>query len=614
MGGNRIGRITPSGVVTEFSAGISASASPYAIAAGADGNLWFTEAGPDRIGRITTAGVITEYPMTAGATPYGITDGPDGNVWFAEGGGNRIGRITPAGVVTEFSAGISSGAYPQYITAGPDGNLWFTELGGNRIGRITTAGVVTEFSAGISAGANPYGITAGPDGNVWFTEIGGNRIGRITMNGTITEFSAGISAPSYAIIAGPDGNLWFMENGQNRIGRITPAGVVTEFNSSNVLAADITSGPDGNLWFTVSGHNEIGQIMISSLAVQGVTLSKTSPFSAQVGSASTPQSVTLSNTGNASLNIASIVANGDFAQSNGCGPTLASGSSCTISVTFTPTAAGPDIGNLTITSDAAGSPQLVSLSGTGLAVPVIAPTSTTTTISTTTTTQAPTTTTASITSTTAVQTTTTTVASNTTTTLPGSSATLNFIAGWNLVGNSSSESLDAATAFGDASKVTSVWKWLPASANWAFYTPTVADGGAAYAASKNYDVLTTINGGEGFWVNAKAAFTAQLPSGTAETTAWFKSMPLGWNLIAIGDNQTPSQFNQLLSASPPAPGVIPLNVTSLWAWDSVQKNWYFYAPSLDSAGTLSSYIASKGYLDFGTKVLDPTTGFWVYKQ
>ncbi len=54
---NRIGRITPSGIVTEFSAGISTNAAPFGITAGPDGNLWFTELGGSRIGRITTVPV-----------------------------------------------------------------------------------------------------------------------------------------------------------------------------------------------------------------------------------------------------------------------------------------------------------------------------------------------------------------------------------------------------------------------------------------------------------------------------------------------------------------------------------------------------------------------------
>jgi hypothetical protein len=58
---------------------------------------------------------------------------------------------------------------------------------------------------------------------------------------------------------------------------------------------------------------------------------------------------------------------GDFAiSSNTCASTLPPYSSCAIGVTFTPTAAGARVGVLTLTDTAAGSPQMVKLSGTGM--------------------------------------------------------------------------------------------------------------------------------------------------------------------------------------------------------------------------------------------------------
>jgi hypothetical protein len=103
---------------------------------GPDGNLWFTEASGNRIGRITPLGVITEFPVpTTFSDLSGITAGPDGNLWFTEFSGNKIGRITPSGVITEFPVPFASGG-PVGITAGPDGNLWFTEMSGNKIGRV----------------------------------------------------------------------------------------------------------------------------------------------------------------------------------------------------------------------------------------------------------------------------------------------------------------------------------------------------------------------------------------------------------------------------------------------------------------------------------------------
>src|ERR1700761_2057853 len=98
--------------------------------------------------------------ITVNAGVLAIAAGPDGNLWFTEAQANQIGRITPAGDVTEFSAGISPASGPDGIVAGPDGNLWFTEATGNRIGRITAAGVVTEFPVP-TATSTPISIAAG---------------------------------------------------------------------------------------------------------------------------------------------------------------------------------------------------------------------------------------------------------------------------------------------------------------------------------------------------------------------------------------------------------------------------------------------------------------------
>ena len=78
----------------------------YAMTAGPDGNLWFTEADENKIGKISPAnGSITEYDIpTAMARPWGITAGPDGNLWFTETDGNKIGKISPAkGEITEYN-------------------------------------------------------------------------------------------------------------------------------------------------------------------------------------------------------------------------------------------------------------------------------------------------------------------------------------------------------------------------------------------------------------------------------------------------------------------------------------------------------------------------------
>ena len=88
----------------------------------------------------------------------------------------------------------------------------------------------------------------------------------------------------------------------------------------------------------------------------------------QVGHSST-KNVTLTNTGTTTLDITSVnvtgADTGDFTRSNACPSSLAAGTDCIISVTFTPTATGARSADLTVVDNAAISTQKVPLSGRG---------------------------------------------------------------------------------------------------------------------------------------------------------------------------------------------------------------------------------------------------------
>ena len=83
------------------------------------------------------------------------------------------------------------------------------------------------------------------------------------------------------------------------------------------------------------------------------------------GSTSAAQAVTVTNSGSAAAPVSGIATSGDFAQTNTCGSSTAAGGSCTVNVTFAPTASGARAGNLTVT--ASGITNTIPLSGTGVA-------------------------------------------------------------------------------------------------------------------------------------------------------------------------------------------------------------------------------------------------------
>jgi kumamolisin len=173
-------------------------------------------------------------------------------------------------------------------------------------------------------------------------------------------------------------------NGNPALGFINPtiyplglaAGYSADFH-------DITSGNNGYPAVTgydlATGWGSPNASLINALAGSGggggsptVSLSPTSLTwnKVAVGVKGSAKKVTLSNTGTGTLDLTSIVASGDFAIGAGsaktaCGSTVVAGGNCIITVTFTPTKTGTRTGAVTITDNAANSPQSVALSGTG---------------------------------------------------------------------------------------------------------------------------------------------------------------------------------------------------------------------------------------------------------
>jgi FG-GAP-like repeat/Abnormal spindle-like microcephaly-assoc'd, ASPM-SPD-2-Hydin len=163
----------------------------------------------------------------------------------------------------------------------------------------------------------------------------------------------------------------------------------TDFSQTNTCGSSLSVGLSCTIGVTfkpskvglrkasfIITDNAVGNPQSVALKGTGVTsgpnttLSPTSlTFTTQlVGTSSPAQSVTLTNYGETTLNITSITTSGDFSQTHTCGSSLATGASCTVSVTFKPTQRGTRTGTLSITDNAPGSPQTVSLTAAGTVV------------------------------------------------------------------------------------------------------------------------------------------------------------------------------------------------------------------------------------------------------
>jgi virginiamycin B lyase len=220
---DKIAHVDANGGITEHE--LAGDAAPYGVAVDDDGDVWFTASHANRIGRLSPSGRLTEFAVpTANAVPWDITKGADGAMWFSEYGANKIGRIDAAGRVTEHPIPTAN-SVPSGVAAAEDGTIWFTENAGDKIGRVDAAGRIAEFPIplkddNIIGTSAPTDIAPGPDGAMWFAEPGSNAVGRITAGGDVTHYAVPTDDNGSQVIEPGHGNtLWFTEVNRSRIGR-----------------------------------------------------------------------------------------------------------------------------------------------------------------------------------------------------------------------------------------------------------------------------------------------------------------------------------------------------------------------------------------------------------
>ncbi len=164
--------------IVEYAIGPSTGAQAEAIAAGPDGNLWFTENSGNKIGRVTTAGVFTEFAVpTAASGPGAIVAGP------------RWGDVVPRAARPE-SRPHHNGGRDHRVRDSNREQLPVRYRGRSRRQPVVhrgdpeqdradrdERGVIAEFP--LSGGQAVGGIASGSDGGLWFTEFTAHKIGRI---------------------------------------------------------------------------------------------------------------------------------------------------------------------------------------------------------------------------------------------------------------------------------------------------------------------------------------------------------------------------------------------------------------------------------------------------
>ncbi len=189
-------------------------------------------------------------------------------------------------------------------------------------------------------------------------------VDQTSVGQTITVKNTGVTPTTIAITASTN----FGQTNSCPVGTATLAGGAT--CTITAKFAPTTAGNlTGNVAVTDSASNSPQTVALSGNATAAPTTVTATPttltFGNQnVGTTSAGQTIMVQNTGSASTSIA-MAASANYSQINNCGTLLQVGTSCTITVTFTPTANGSLPGTISITDSAPNSPQTVTLTGTG---------------------------------------------------------------------------------------------------------------------------------------------------------------------------------------------------------------------------------------------------------
>jgi len=345
------------------------------------------------------SGVFTATPLlpgVAGFIPFAVGDFSQNDTLDIAGTMNGNVQILDNNGASSFSLGQSfTGGITQFggmlaADFNGDGVLDLAVLDTN-----STAPVVTVFIGNTESGfggGNPLS-TSTPAGVVAFTaaDFNGDNKQDIALvynvgngsqvlvldgngDGTFTSgFSQALATPVTGTIVTAD----FNEDGKLDLatgtyilqgnGDGTFQKPPIDFGGTSELLATGDFNGDGRPDLAAQAGASVA-VLLQQVPAPFVLLTPTSlNFNSQlIGSMSASQPITLSNTGNAVLAVASISITG----TNNGGTSLAANASCTINVTFSPTADGAASASVSIADNASGSPQAVTLSGTGTGAPV----------------------------------------------------------------------------------------------------------------------------------------------------------------------------------------------------------------------------------------------------
>lgn len=260
---------------------LQAQESPTAIAAGADGAVWFTIDRSDAIGRVRNGAIERISTSGRNIEPLGLGVAPDGSAFFTDAIGGAIARVSREGELSRFKLDTPIVRLGRLAVA-PDGSAWFAESTEYSITQLKDGSLVRHEVESPRGG--PFGVAVAPSGVVWATLQAGDQLLRIDTDGHTDTFDVPhAGAVPTDIAVGPDGAAWFIEIRGNRIGRLHD-GKFTEFEIGvqNAGLSGIAVAGDGSVWFGMLRKASLGRLRNGKVAIFPLPRKDARPFGVAV--------------------------------------------------------------------------------------------------------------------------------------------------------------------------------------------------------------------------------------------------------------------------------------------------------------------------------------------
>jgi uncharacterized repeat protein (TIGR03803 family) len=311
---------------------------------------------------------IASLLLDASGNLYGTTKlGGSTTACGGSGCGTAFELVNSSGSYTErllhsFSGGNDGSNPAAALTMDNSGNLYSTtEVGGSsqELGAVfminpTAAAPDATLSTTNLAFSNQLINTTSPAQSITVTNNGKANL----IFGPNAVTLSGGQAADFAISADLCSGMTVAPNATCAVSiTFTPGIAATDTTTLGFFDNSVTSLQAANL----TGIGVLANSPVIALSPSSLM------FSAQMAATtSSPQAITLTNTGTAALDITDILSTTtNFNQTNNCGTSVAAGASCVISVSFTPTTGGQLTGFISIDGNAPAGPQSINLSGTG---------------------------------------------------------------------------------------------------------------------------------------------------------------------------------------------------------------------------------------------------------